>query len=84
MKKWIGILAVVLGVIVTLTTGLIPIEALMGATHYRLPLPWLTRLVLAPEHNPWRINTFNLIVDTALWITGFLLVTYLIKRMKKE
>jgi hypothetical protein len=80
MKRWIS--AVALGVIVTLATGFMPTSILMGATHYGLPLSWLTRLTLAPEYDPWRVNMVNLIVDTAFWTVVSLLAIHLIKRMK--
>ena len=84
MKRQTWILAFGLGVIVTLATGLLPTEILMGATHYGFPLSWLIRLTLPPEFDPWRINTANLIIDATFWTAVILLIIHLKKRIKIE
>lgn len=60
-------LAVGVGALVTLLTGLVPNGAAMGVSHYGLPVAWLTRLVLAPEYFPWRIQWEGLLVDLVVW-----------------
>ena len=62
----------------TLLTGLYPLRTPMGATHYGFPLAWLTRLVIAPEYFPWRVNWPELVVDLVVWsgVTLALLVVY--------
>ena len=61
--------AVIGGVIGTLLTGLIvnTPPMLVGATHYGYPFPWLTRLIIAPQYFPWRVNVLNLIGDIIVW-----------------
>jgi hypothetical protein len=82
MNRRTLVLAVMAGVVITLVTGIIPTEVLMGATHYGFPLSWLIRLALAPEYDPWRINIVNLIVDMTLWTATYLVVIYLFKRIR--
>lgn len=57
------------GLIITLLTGLISNTPpmLVGATHYGYPFAWLTRLVLAPEYFPWRVNALTLVADMIVW-----------------
>ena len=54
---------------ITLLTGLLSNmpAPLLGAEHYGYPLPWLFRLVLAPEYFPWRVDAVALVVDLATW-----------------
>ncbi|WP_455369642.1 hypothetical protein [[Eubacterium] cellulosolvens] len=57
------------GLVITLLTGLftnMPAK-LLGAVHYGYPFAWLIRLVIAPEHFPWRVNILNLILDIVIW-----------------
>ena len=75
----------VIGVVVTLLTGLISNTPamLVGAMHYGYPLAWLMRLVLAPEYFPWRVNVPNLVVDLVIWIIIVgMAVTVLTRRRK--
>ena len=54
---------------ITLLTGLllnVP-APLLGAEHYGYPLPWLFRLILAPEYFPWRVDLAGLLGDVAVW-----------------
>ena len=82
MKRETWALAFGLGVILTLATGLVPTEVLMGATDYGFPLSWLIRLTLPPEFNPWRIKIANLIIDAAFWTAVALLIIHLKKRIQ--
>lgn len=69
---------------ITLITGLIPRKALIGATHYGWPMAWLIRLVLAPQHNPWRVSPVWLVADVTLWgLVVYLLVSYMRKSGKR-
>jgi hypothetical protein len=57
------------GVAITVLTGLLlnmP-TPLLGAEHYGYPLPWLFRLVLAPEYFPWHVDVVALVVDLVAW-----------------
>jgi hypothetical protein len=71
-------LALAGGTVCTLLTGLYPLRTPMGATHYGFPLAWLTRLVVAPEYFPWRVNWPELVVDLLVWTVAVLalLVVY--------
>jgi hypothetical protein len=66
------------GAVITLLTGLIPNtpSMLVGAAHYGYPLAWLTRLVLAPQYFPWRLNVLEFIADIIIWsiIIGIVLL----------
>lgn len=72
------ILAVIVGVAITLITGLIPNTPpmLVGAVHYGYPFPWLFRMIVGPGYFPWATDTGNLVVDIILWsiITGIVLL----------
>jgi hypothetical protein len=65
----IVILSLIGGAVISLLTGLLlnmP-APLLGAEHYGYPLPWLFRLILAPEYFPWRVNLAGLLGDVAVW-----------------
>ena len=70
------ILYTVIGFIITAISGVIPVMSLIGATHYGLPFPWITRLVLHPDIFPWRIMAIPLCVDIIFWGS----TCYLLKR----
>ena len=56
--------------------SLMYIVQLRGATHYGYPYQWLTSLVLAPEHYPWRFNLAPFLLNWILYgmISGIVLV----------
>jgi hypothetical protein len=65
----IVILSLIGGAVISLLTGLLlnmP-APLLGAEHYGYPLPWLFRLILAPEYFPWRVDLAGLLGDVAVW-----------------
>jgi hypothetical protein len=65
----IVIFSLIAGVVITLLTGLLlnmP-APLLGAEHYGYPLPWLFRLILAPEYSPWHVDLAGLLGDVAAW-----------------
>jgi len=65
----IVILSLIGGAAITLLTGLLSNmpAMLVGAVHYGYPVPWLFRLVLAPEYFPWRVNVVALVADVIVW-----------------
>ena len=65
----ITILSLIGGVVITLLTGLVSNmpAPLLGAEHYGYPLPWLFRLILAPEYFPWRVDVVALVADVVVW-----------------
>ena len=62
-------LSLIWGVVITLLTGLLSNMSamLVGEVHYGYPVPWLFRLVLAPEYFPWRVNVAALVADVIVW-----------------
>jgi hypothetical protein len=77
--------AIVGGVAITLLTGLLSNtpEPWVGATFYGYPMPWLTRLVLAPEYLPWKIDALGLIVDLVAWFAVTGVALFGLARLKK-
>ena len=73
------------GELVTLLTGVIPNTPamLVGATHYGYPLPWLTRLIIAPQYNPWRVDMLGFLGDTIIWFIIVAIVLFILDRGKK-
>mgnify|MGYP001078044326 CR=1 FL=1 len=86
MNVRILLLAITGGVIVTLLTGLISNTQplLVGAIHYGYPFAWLTRLVIAPEYFPWRIDVLNLVADMVGWTVIIGIVLSVMTRAKKS
>jgi len=86
MNVRILLLAITGGVIVTLLTGLISNTQplLVGAIHYGYPFAWLTRLVIAPEYFPWRIDVLNLVADMVVWTVIIGIVLSVMTRAKKS
>jgi hypothetical protein len=78
MKARTVLIAIVGGVLLTLLTGLFSNtpEMLVGATHYGYPLPWLVRMIVAPQYFPWVIDYVNLVADVIVWsiIVGIILL----------
>jgi hypothetical protein len=78
------IVSILGGELVTLLTGLIrnTPPMLVGAVHYGYPLPWLIRLVIAPQYSPWRIEVVNFFADLLVWsiITG--IVVFITTRLR--
>ncbi len=77
--------AITVGIIITLLTGLISntVPMLVGAIHYGYPLAWLTRLVIAPQYFPWRVDVFNLIVDIIVWSIIAGIIIFVFKRLRR-
>ena len=61
------LLSIIGGIVITLLTAFIPLQSLLGATHFGFPLAWRIQLVLAPQYNPSRINITNFIIDIVIW-----------------
>lgn len=69
VTEYIRPLYVIVGLLITLSTAIIPVSHLAGSTDYGLPFPWLVKLILSPENFPWRVNWIYLIIDIAIWTT---------------
>ena len=80
----ITILSVIGGVVITLLTGLVSNmpAPLLGAEHYGYPLPWLFRLILAPEYFPWRVDVMAFVVDVVVWIIVIGVVLFVWTKIK--
>jgi len=74
------------GVVITLLTGLISNTPpmLVGAVHYGYPVPWLFRLVIAPQYNPWRLDLLNFFADIIAWFVIVAIVVLLVERSRKS
>jgi amino acid permease len=57
------------GILITLVTGLVSNTPTMmvGAEYYGYPLPWLIRMVVAPQYFPWVVDYVRLIGDIIVW-----------------
>ena len=73
------------GEIVTLLTGLVSNTPamLVGAIYYGYPFPWLIRLVIAPQYNPWRIDVPNFFADIVIWFVIVAIVVFVVERVSK-
>jgi hypothetical protein len=69
--------SLLVGLGITLITGLIPNKSLIGATYFGWPLAWRIRLILAPQQNMWKINAFWFIVDFVIYSLIIFLVIYI-------
>lgn len=78
MKARTVLFAIVGGVLIALATGLFSNTPpmMVGAVHYGYPLPWLTRLIIAPQYFPWLVNYVNLFADVLVWsiVVGIVLL----------
>lgn len=61
------IYAIIVGIAITLISGLIPRRSLLGATSYGWPLIWLIHLVIPQDRNPWRFKVMHFIYDLLFW-----------------
>jgi xanthine/uracil permease len=63
------IIAIAGGAALALLTGLVDVtpNGLVGATWYGFPLPWLYRLIVAPQYYPWDVHWLSLILDIGFW-----------------
>lgn len=79
------IYALIGGVIVALSTGLIPNikPMLVGATHYGYPFRWLSRLIIAPNYFPWRVDVLNLVADIIVWAIIVGVVLFILGKRKR-
>lgn len=70
--------SVVGGAIITGITGFINVtpQGLVGGVWYGWPTNWLSKLVIAPQYNPWRFHIASFLIDWVFWIV----VVYLVER----
>lgn len=86
MKGMTRLFASILGgILVTLSTGLVNSTPpmLVGATHYGYPFPWLYRLIIAPQYNPWKVDPLNFFADVIVWSVVVALVLFALTRARK-
>jgi len=74
------------GALLALATGLFSNTPFMlvGAVHYGYPLPWLIRMIVAPEYFPWVVNYVNLIGDIIIWAIVVGVVLLVLARTRKS
>jgi hypothetical protein len=61
--------AIAAGVLASIIAGLFsntPAQ-MVGAVHYGYPLPWLIRMIVAPQYFPWEVDYFGLLLDIIVW-----------------
>jgi hypothetical protein len=86
MNVKFAVYSIIGGLVITLLTGLfinMPAK-LMGAVHYGYPFAWLTRLVIAPEYFPWRVNILNLIIDIVIWSVVVFIIIFGVAWVRKS
>lgn len=78
--------AVIVGVAITLVTGLLQNtpEMLVGAVWYGYPLAWLVRMVVAPQYNPWVVRPLRLVTDAVFWIVIATIVLFGYTQIRKK
>lgn len=79
------VLAVIVGTVMTLLTGLLENtpEMLVGAVWYGFPLAWLVRMVVAPQYFPWVVRPFRLIADIVFWAVLVTIVLFAYSKTQK-
>lgn len=79
------LISIVAGVVITMLTGLVSTTPpmLVGAQWYGYPLPWLYKLVIAPEYFPWRADPLNLIADIVVWAVIVGIILFIVKKARK-
>ena len=82
----VTLLAVVIGVAITLVTGLVDHtpDGLMGATWFGYPLTWLVEMVVGPGYNPWVVRPVRLILDIVAWTVLAWVILFVVTRSKKK
>jgi len=79
------LISIVGGVVITLLTGLVVTTPpmLVGAQWYGYPLPWLYKLVIAPEYFPWKADLVNLVADIIFWTVIVGIVLFIVQKARK-
>ena len=74
--------SVILGIVITLFTGLFSWPGLVGATWWGYPLRWMSKLVVGPDYTaPLVISWDNLIFDIIFWsILIFLILLFFYRK----
>jgi len=82
----IAIFAIIVGIAVTLITGLFDHtpSGLMGAVWYGYPLAWLVMLVVAPQYFPWVVRPIRLTIDVVFWIIVVWVILFIVSKVKKK
>jgi len=79
------LISIVGGVVIALLTGLVVTTPpmLVGAQWYGYPLPWLYKLVIAPEYFPWKADPVNLVADIVFWAVIVGIVVFIVQKARK-
>ena len=74
--------SLIIGIVITLITGLFTHPDIVGANWWGYPLTWLTQAVLSPEYSPpLNINWLNLIIDIVVWtIIAFVILVAIFRK----
>jgi len=83
--------AVVVGVVITLVTGLIAntpdcvfTACVVGVVYYGYPFAWLARTAAAPPYSPWLIRLVRLILDIVAWTVVVYIILFALSKTKKK
>jgi hypothetical protein len=76
----------ILSAVVTLGSGFLRVtpNGLVGASWYGYPMGWLIRLVIAPQYNPWKVLSANLVMDLIFWFVIFAVIITIACKAKGE
>ncbi len=80
------LLAAIVGIVITLLTGLIgnTPEMLVGAVWYGYPLAWLVKMIVAPQYFPWVVRPYRLIADIVFWAVVVAIVLFAYTKISKK
>jgi hypothetical protein len=85
----IVIASVIIGILAALVTGAVNSTpaGLLGTTWYGFPVTWISKVVINPSGNPWKLDTVGLIADTVFWfviVLALMLIEYYFKSRKPK
>jgi hypothetical protein len=86
MKTRVLLFAIVGGIFASLLTGLVSNTpaGMVGAVHYGYPLPWLIRLIIAPQYFPWKVDYVGFLFDVVVWALVAALLFGILARARKS
>ena len=59
-------------------------RGVVGAEWYGLPFTWITKLIIAPQYNPWRIDFVGLTIDLVIWTIIVALIIFFAGRLQRS
>ena len=70
------------GIALAVLSGLYDVtpSGLVGAVWYGLPVPWLFRMIVAPQYYPWDADYVALFIDVVFWVAVVGVVLFVARR----